>query len=186
MILSISHHKWSSEHHTLQARHVALLRSDFEVAVDDAGSKSASETTMQYDRYLRDGKQDTGTTSQGAHKIACNTERTDTGTTKRCSSGNDTLEFFVHRLFTVSGHNEALFLELFGDIAGARAGNFNPCLREDSAGNEHVRDVDGSMDWIQECFGEVEWRRHVVGYSRDGVQLSRSFTRLPDSNQSDE
>jgi len=56
----------------------------------------------------------------------------------------------------VAGHNESLVLELLGDVAGAGAGNLNPGLGEDSAGNEHVDDVDGGVDGVEKRFSEVE------------------------------
>lgn len=83
-------------------------------------------------------------------------------------------------------HNKTLVLQLFGDVSWAGAGNLNPGLGEDSAGDEHVDDVDGCVDWVEEGVGEVERWGHVVCEARNSIELRGSFLGLPDAEELDE
>jgi hypothetical protein len=131
-----------AHNHALETRHITLLGSDFKVSVDDG-----------------DGQQNTSTTAKGAEEVAANRKSTNASTTKSSGGRNNTLKLLVHRLLTVTGHDETLLLELLGDIAGRRAGYLNPSLREDSAGDEHVYDEDGGLEWVGESLGDAERRR---------------------------
>ena len=86
----------------------------------------------------------------------------------------------------MTSHNEPLVLKLLRDISWARAGNLNPSLREDRACNQHVDNVDGSVNGVEESVSEVQWRRHVVCETRDGKKLCGSFLWLPDAEKLDE
>lgn len=133
----------------------------------------------------RNGKQNTSTTSKSTEKVRGNRQSTNAGTTESGSSGDNTLEFLVHALFTVTSHDETLVLELLGNVARSRARNLDPGLGEESTGNKHKRDVHGSVDGVEESLLEVQGRRHVVGNTRGSVQLGRTLTGLPDSKELD-
>jgi len=45
-----------------------------------------------------------------------------------------------------------LIFELLGDVTRTRARNFNPSLGEESTGRKHEKDVDNSVNGIQERF----------------------------------
>jgi len=79
-----------------------------------------------------------------------------------------------------------LFLELLSDIPWAGARYLDPSLGEDSAGNEHVSNVDSGVDRVEKGLGEVERRRHVVSETGSSKELSRTFARLPDTDKADE
>lgn len=109
--------------------------------------------------YLRDSHENTSARTKSANEVACDGESTDAGTTKGGSGRNDTLELTVHALITVTGHNETLLLELLGNIARARARDFDPGLGEGGASKKHVSDKDRSVDRIEQSVCEVErWR----------------------------
>jgi hypothetical protein len=135
--------------------------------------------------YLRDGKKDTGTATKGTEKVGSDRESTNTGTTESGGSGNDTLEFPVHALLTVTSHDETLVLELLRDITRSRARNLNPSLGEEGAGNEHEGDVNSCVDGVKERLLEVQRRGHVVGDTRSGVELGRTLTRFPNTEKLD-
>jgi len=86
----------------------------------------------------------------------------------------------------VTGHDETLILELLCDISWGGAGNLDPSLGEDSACNEHIDDVDGSVDGVQESIGEVQWRGHVVCETGSSEELGRSLLWLPNTEKLDE
>ena len=86
----------------------------------------------------------------------------------------------------MAGHDETLVLELLGNIAGAGAGNLNPGLGEDGAGSEHVGDVDGSVDGVEESVLEVERRAHVVDETGNGRKLGSALLGLPDTEKTDQ
>jgi hypothetical protein len=127
--------------HTLEAGHVALLSGDFEVSVNDGN-----------------GKKDTSSATEGTKKVATNRESTNASTTESGSSGDDALELLVHGLFTVTSHDETLLLELLGDVAGRRARDLDPGLREDGACNEHVDDENGGLERVGEGLSDAEGR----------------------------
>lgn len=83
-------------------------------------------------------------------------------------------------------HDEALVLELLGNVTGSGAGNLNPGLGEEGAGNKHESDIDSSVDGVEESLLEVERRGHVVSNTGGGVKLSRSLTGLPNSEKLDQ
>lgn len=143
--------------------------------------------TSEWDRgSLRDGKEDTSSGTEGAEEIRGNGEGTNAGTTKGGSSGDNTLEFLVHGLLTVTGHDETLLLELLGNVAGAGARDLNPGFGEDGAGGEHEYDVERGVNGVHERIGEVQWGRHVVGETSDGIELRRSLLGLPNTDEADE
>lgn len=86
----------------------------------------------------------------------------------------------------MASHDESLVLELLGDVSWAGAGNLNPGLREDGAGDEHVGNVDGGVDRVEERLSEVQWRRHVVCDTGSSKELGRSLLSLPDTEKTDE
>lgn len=86
----------------------------------------------------------------------------------------------------MASHNESLVLELLGDVSWARAGNLDPGLGEDGAGDEHVGDVDSGVDRVEKSLGEVQWRRHVVCDTRNSEELGRSLLGLPDAEKANE
>lgn len=153
----------------LEARtEVALPGSDFKVSV-----------------YNSDSKQDTSTASKSTEKVRGNRQSTNASTTESGSSGNDSLQLLVHALLTVTSHHETLVLELLGNITRSGAGDLNPGLGEESAGNEHERDVHGGVDGVKKSLLEVQRRRHVVGNTRSSVELGRTLTGLPDTEELD-
>ena len=58
----------------------------------------------------------------------------------------------------MTSHDETLFLELLGDVAGRGAGDLDPCLGEDSAGNEHVYDEHGCLERVGQSLGDAQRR----------------------------
>jgi hypothetical protein len=128
--------------HALETGHVALLGGNLKVSVDNS-----------------DGQENTSSAAEGAEEIATNGQSTNASTTESGGSGDDALELLVHGLLTVTSHNETLFLELLGNVAGRRAGDLDPGLGEDSAGNEHVDDEDGGLERVGERLGDAERRR---------------------------
>lgn len=86
----------------------------------------------------------------------------------------------------MTSHDKPLVLELLGYITGAGARNLNPCLGEESAGTEHVDDVDNGVDGVEESVLEVERGRHVVDETRDSVELSGAVVGIPDTKEADE
>lgn len=86
----------------------------------------------------------------------------------------------------MTGHNKTLILKLLRNIAWGRSRDLDPSLREDSAGNEHVGDVDSSVDWVQKCISEVEWWRHIVCDPRGSEELGRSLLSLPGTEKTDQ
>lgn len=169
---------------------VAFSCGDFEVTVDNTGKLLVlGSKIIVYGKTLidlRDGKQNSGTTAQGSKEVRGNGQGTNAGTAKGSGSRDNTLELPVHALFTVTGHNQTLILELLGNIARSGAGNFNPGLGEESAGNKHEGHVDSGVNGVQESLLEVERRRHVVGNTRGGIELSRSLARLPHTQKADQ
>ena len=83
-------------------------------------------------------------------------------------------------------HHHLLILQLLGNVAWARARDFNPSLREKSTCGEHKGDVDGGVDRIENGFLDGVRRRHVVGHSRGSAKLRRILQRLPDTKEFDE
>lgn len=84
----------------------------------------------------------------------------------------------------MSSHNQALVLELLGNIPWSRAGDFNPGLREEGTSNQHEDEVADGMDGIQESFLEVEWWRHIISDTGRSVELSRTtLARLPNTEE---
>ena len=59
----------------------------------------------------------------------------------------------------MASHDESLFLELLGDVAGGGARNLDPGLGEDGAGDEHVDNKDGGLKGVGEGLGDAERRR---------------------------
>jgi len=134
---------------------------------------------------LRNSQQDTGTGSKGSHQVTGHGKTTNASSTESSSGRNDTLQFLVHTLLSVASHDESLVLELLCDIPWARSGHLNPSLGEHGTGNKHIRDVNSSVERIEESVGEVQWRRHVVGDTGGSKKLSRSILWLPNAKESD-
>ena len=105
---------------------------------------------------LRDCQQDTGSTSKGTHEVASDGQSANTCTSECSCSWNDTLQFLIHALFTVTGHNKSLFLELLGNISWCRPRNLDPSLGEDCACHDDEGDVDDSVDGVEESICKVQ------------------------------
>lgn len=136
----------------------------------------------EYD--LRYCEKDTGSTSKSSHEITGHGQGANTGTTKSGSGRNNSLEFLVHALFTVSSHNQSLILELLGNIPWSGAGDLNPGLREEGTGDQHEDEVADGVDGIQESFLKVEWWGHIIGDTGRSVELSRAtLARLPNTKK---
>lgn len=86
----------------------------------------------------------------------------------------------------MASHDESLVLELLGDISWAGARNLDPGLGEDGAGDEHIGDVDGGVDGVQESLSEVQWGGHVVCDTGSSEELGRALLGLPDTEKTDE
>lgn len=125
-----------------------------------------------------DGHQDTGTASKGTHQVRRDREDTEDGTTEGGSGRDDAFEFLVHGLLTVTGHDHLLLLELLGDVSWTGTRNFDPGLGKEGAGGKHESDVDDGVDGVEESGLDRRRGRHVVGDSRDGMQLARVLDRL--------
>ena len=82
-------------------------------------------------------------------------------------------------------HDETLVLELLGNVTGSGAGNLNPGLGEEGAGNEHEGDVDSGVNGVEESLLEVQRGRHVVGDTGGSIELGGSLTGLPHSEELD-
>ena len=113
---------------------------------------------MRADPNLRDSHEDTSTATKSANKVTDNGKGTNAGTTEGSSGGDDALEFTVHGLITVTGHNETLLLELLGNIARAGTRDLNPGLGEGGTSNEHVGDEESGVDGVKKSVLEVERR----------------------------
>lgn len=148
---------------------IALLSGNFKVAIDDG-----------------DGQQNPSAASQGAEHVGSDGQSTNAGTAKGGSSGDDALEFLVHALFTMAGHDETLFLEGLCHVTGCGARDLDPRLGEDGTGYDDEGDVDDGVDWIQKCVGEAVGGRHVVCDTTGGKQLRGSFLGLPGTDELDE
>lgn len=61
-----------------------------------------------------------------------------------------------------------LVVELAGDVLGGGAGNVNPELREEGAGDEDESDVEDSVEGIGEDLLDAGGRGQVVGHAADG------------------
>jgi hypothetical protein len=164
---------------------VTLAGGNFKVAVDDTVSMLAGVNSNGKKGNLRDGKKDTSTAAQGTEEVGGDGQTTNAGTTEGSGSGDNTLELLVHALFTVTRHDETLVLELLGNVTGSGAGNLNPGLGEEGAGNEHEGDVNSGVDGVEESLLEVQRRRHVVGDTGGSVELGGSLTGLPHSEELD-
>ena len=42
------------------------------------------------------------------------------------------------------------------------------------------------MNWIEKSFGEVQWRRHIVGDTGGRIELGATFSRFPNTEELDE
>jgi hypothetical protein len=140
----------------------------------------------QQDENLRYSKENTSTAAEGTEKVGGDGESTNAGTTESSGSRDNTLQLLVHALLTVTRHNETLVLELLSNITRSGAGNLDPGLGEEGAGNKHEGDIDSSVDGIEESLLEVQRRRHVVSDTGGGVKLGRSLTGLPNSEELDQ
>ena len=117
-------------------------------------------------------------TADRTHQVGDDKQETEDGTAERRVGGDDALELLVHRTLTVTGHDHLLVLELLGNIARAAAGDLDPRLGEDGAGGRDERDVDNSVDGVEEDVLHVVRGRHVVCDTRDGGKLRRVLERL--------
>ena len=86
----------------------------------------------------------------------------------------------------MTSHNKTLILKLLSNIPWGGSRDLNPSLREDSAGNEHVGNVDCRVDWIQKRISEVKRWRHVVCDSAGSEELGRSLLSLPGTEKTDQ
>lgn len=86
----------------------------------------------------------------------------------------------------MSSHDQSLFLERLGDVTGRGAGNLDPGLGEDGAGDNDESDVDDCMDGVEECVGEAERWRHVICNTTRSEKLRRSFFWFPGADQLDQ
>ena len=125
-----------------------------------------------------DSHQDTRSAPKRAHQVGSDGQQSKNGTTESGSSGDDALQLLVHALFTVAGHDHLLVLELLSNFSWARARDFNPCLGKERAGSDHEGDVDRRMNRVEQGGLEGVGCRHVVGDTRDSVQLRRVLHRL--------
>lgn len=96
-------------HHPLQPSHITLLGRNLKIPIDNSNSQ-----------------QNPRPASQRAHQIGRHAQRADAGAAEGCGRRDYALEFAVHALFAVAGHDETLFFELFGYVAGGGAGDFDP------------------------------------------------------------
>ena len=113
-----------------------------------------------------DSHENTGSAPDGSREISSNREQAEDGASESSSRWDDALELLVHRTLTVTRHHHLLILQLLGNVAGARAGDFNPSLGEECTCREHEGDVDGSVDGVEDGFLDGVGGRHVVGHSR--------------------
>ena len=142
-----------SHDHALETGHVALLGRDLKVSVDNG-----------------DGQEDTGSTAQSSEKIAADGESTDASTAESGSGGDHPLEFLVHGLLAVTGHDKTLLLELLGNVTWGRTRDLDPGLGEDGAGDEHVDGEDGGLERVGKSLGDAERRG-------PGIQSMSSFQK---------
>lgn len=86
----------------------------------------------------------------------------------------------------MSSHDETLFLESLGDVAGSRTGNLDPGLGEDRTGDDDKGDVDDGVDRVEESVTEAQRGRHVVGDTTGSVELRGSFSWFPGTDELDQ
>lgn len=177
----------ASDHALQSSAHVTLLGSDFEVAVDDTKSRGKLDVPNQRRNiHLRDSKKDTSTTSQSTQKVTCDGQGTNASTTESSSCRDDTLEFLVHALFTMTGHDKSLILELLGNITRCGTRNFDPGLGEDSTSDNDECHIGDSVERVQKSFRKIERGRHVIGNTGDCVELGSTLTWFPCSDKLDQ
>ena len=123
----------------------------------------------------RDRHKNTSPTADRTHQVGDDRQETEDGTAERRRGGDDALELLVHGLLAVAGHDEALVLELLGDVARAGAGDLDPGLGEDCAGNEHVDDEDGGLQGVGESLSDAERRGPISCQSRE--EWKRTFVQ---------
>ena len=85
----------------------------------------------------------------------------------------------------MTGHDHLVVLELLRHLAGARARDLDPRLGKERAGGQCESNVDGSVDGVTDDLLKVVGRRHVVGDTAHGVELSTVLEGLPDAEQLD-
>lgn len=115
-----------------------------------------------------DGKEDSGSGSDGTHEIGDDGESTDAHTSEGGSDGDVVVEDLDGRLSTVSGDDHLLVGELLGNLLGGRAGNLNPDGGEEGASNQDEGNVEDGVDGVIEDLGERSGGRDVVGESTNG------------------
>jgi hypothetical protein len=125
-----------------------------------------------------DGHEDTGAGADRAHEVGRDGDEAKGRAADRSRGGDDALELLVHAALAVAGHDHLLLLELLRDVARARARHLDPRLREERAGGDHERHIDGHVHRVEDGGLERVRRRHVVRDAADGLELRRTLHRL--------
>jgi hypothetical protein len=56
-------------------------------------------------------------------------------------------------------------------------------LGEYCASCDDKSNIDHSVNWIDKCVVEIEWRRHVIGNATRSIQLGGTLLRFPGTYQ---
>jgi hypothetical protein len=136
----------------------------------------------------RDGKQNTGSGSNGSEEVGEDSEHTNAHTTKSSRDRDVTVEHLEGRTTTETTDDHLLLLKLLGDITGGSARDFDPGLGEESAGTEDKGDVENSMKRIGDDLDQARGRGHIVSQTanRGRVGSHSGLTLLPATKELDQ
>ena len=56
-------------------------------------------------------------------------------------------------------------------------------LGEYCASRDDKSNIDHSMNWIDKCVVEIDWRRHVIGNTTCSMELGGTLLRFPGTDQ---
>ena len=118
-----------------------------------------------------DGEEDTSTGTNSTQEISEDGESTNAHTTEQGSSGNVAVQDVNEGGVTVTLHSETIVTELLGDITSGGAGELNPEAGDESAGSEHVDNVDNELEGISESVSEGSRSIQVVDETADRTSL---------------
>lgn len=113
------------------SNHVFFLSESFKVTIDDGYTE-----------------QDSSSGSEGADEVSDDGEATDANTSKSGSNGDVSFEDVVHGRVSMALDLHVLGLELFKDVLGSLATDFDPLAGEEGTGAQDEGDVEESVDGV--------------------------------------
>ena len=118
-----------------------------------------------------DGEENTSTRTNSTQEVSEDSEGTNAHTTEQGSSGDVAVQDVNEGSVTVTLHGQTIITELLGNITSRRARELNPETGDESAGTEHVGDVDDELDGISESLREGVGGIQVVDETTNGAGL---------------